>query len=132
MLQRDARAAQDARIGAGTSPRVSKVNLADLGYDVATVRGEGLQGPEDSKVALAARSEGRILLMLDVNSGDMHQCLPGSHPGITVFLMGSRSILPVSEFVEQFFRSTDGESLRGCLVVVEPGGTRIRWPVKES
>lgn len=104
-----------------------KLILTQLGHDVSTARDEGLQGKPDDRVAEAARSEER-LLTLDVDFGDLRRFPPGSHWGIIVLRLGSQSVERVSQFVENFFRTTDVESLRGCLVVAEPSRTRIRWP----
>lgn len=108
-----------------------KKELSKLGHEVATAIEEEPQGVPDERIARAASGEGRILLTLDVDFGDIREYPPGTHAGIIVFRIANQSIGQVRSFVLEFFASTDVERLRGCLVIAEPGRTRIRWPGQE-
>ncbi len=57
-----------------------KPAIAALGHDAVTVGDEGLLGEPDTAVGRAARSEGRMLLTLDVEFGDLRKYPPGPPP----------------------------------------------------
>lgn len=105
-----------------------KRTLSALQHDVSTAEEEGLFSKPDSVVAAVAKSEGRVLLTLDVEFGNLTKYPPGKHPGIILFRPKSLGPLTVNEFIEEFFRQTEVESLRGYLVVVDPNRTTVRWP----
>ena len=109
-----------------------KDNLRFLEHDVSTAADEKLLGQPDSRMAEAARSEARMLLTLDVDFGNITKFPPGTHPGIILFRPASLGPLAVNRFVEEFARQTDLGALSGCLVVVEPGRTRVRWPESQK
>jgi predicted nuclease of predicted toxin-antitoxin system len=102
--------------------------LSALQHDLSTAEEEGLLSKPDSVVAAVAKSEGRVLLTLDLEFGNLTKYPPGEHPGIILFRPKSSGPLTVNKFIEEFFRQTEVESLRGCLVVVDPNRTRVRWP----
>jgi predicted nuclease of predicted toxin-antitoxin system len=102
--------------------------LQSLGHDVLTVADEGLIGQADPVIAAAATTEGRMLFTLDLGLADVRVYPPGSHPGIVVFRPGSSGPLTVNRFVEAFVRTADLLALARCVVVVEPGRSRVRRP----
>jgi predicted nuclease of predicted toxin-antitoxin system len=102
--------------------------LALEGHDASTVMDEDLQGKPDVAVEAAARSEGRMLLTLDVQFVDLRVFRPGEHPGIVLFRPRTRGALAVTQFVLEFVRSTDLSPFAGCVTVVEPGRIRLRRP----
>jgi predicted nuclease of predicted toxin-antitoxin system len=102
--------------------------LSALQHDATTAADEGLLSKPDIAVAAAAKAEGRILLTLDLEFGDLRKFPPGSHPGIILFRPRSLGPLTVNRFVEAFMRDTDLKELAGCVVVVEPTRVRIRRP----
>ncbi|MGH9817052.1 MAG: DUF5615 family PIN-like protein [Candidatus Acidiferrales bacterium] len=102
--------------------------LHELGHDVSTAADENLLGKPDSEVAAAAIREQRVLLSLDLGFADIRDYPPGSHPGIVVFRPVSRDRHTVGRLVKEFASRGDLEALRGCIVVVDPGRTRVRWP----
>lgn len=105
-----------------------KPMLSSLHHDVSTAGEEGLLSNPDIVIAEAAKSEGRMLLTLDVEFGNLTKYPPGRHPSIVLFRPKSLAPLSVNRFIEEFFRQRDVESLAGCLAVVDPTRTRVRWP----
>ncbi len=71
-----------------------KPALVSLQHDVVTVIDEDLLSQPDPIVAAAAKSEGRILLTLDLEFADLRKYPPGSHPGI--ILCQPRSFGPLA------------------------------------
>jgi predicted nuclease of predicted toxin-antitoxin system len=82
----------------------------------------------DTKIGEAAKTEGRMLLTLDLEFGDLRKYPPGRHPGIILFRPRSFGPLAVNRFVEKFVRETNLEQLYGCVVVVDPSKVRVRRP----
>ncbi len=66
-------------------PRDLRATLRRLENDVSTVADEGLLSQPDPVIGAAAKAEGRLLLTLDVEFGDLRKYPPGSHPGIILF-----------------------------------------------
>ena len=102
--------------------------LANLNHDVLTVSDQGLLSQNDTGIGMAAKREGRILLTLDLEFGDLRKYPPGEHPGIILFRPRSFGPLLVNRFVEDFVRETDLEALRGCVVLVDASKVRVRHP----
>jgi len=103
-----------------------KQSLSVYQHDVTTAADEGLLSQPDTVIAAAAHEEGRMLLTLDVEFGDLRKYPPGSHPGIILFRPRTFGPLAVNQFVEKFVRATELEPLSGCVVVVEPSRVRVR------
>ncbi|MGH7598618.1 MAG: DUF5615 family PIN-like protein [bacterium] len=105
-----------------------KQSLRSDQHDVTTAADEGLLSQPDTVIAAAAHDEGRMLLTLDVEFGDLRKYPPGSHPGIILFRPKIFGPLAVNQFVEKFVRTTDLQPLSGCVLVVEPSRVRVRSP----
>ena len=103
-----------------------KPELVALRHDVLTVEDEGLLSRPDPVGGAAARSEGRMLLTLDLEFADLRKYPPGNHPGIVLFRPRSFGPLAVNAFVTEFVRDTDLAALARCVAVVEPGRVRVR------
>lgn len=108
-----------------------KQSLSALQHDVMTAAEEGLLSQPDTAIAAAAKLEGRMLLSLDIEFGDLRKYPPGSHPGIILFRPRNFGPLAVNKFVEEFVRGTDLNLLVGCVAVVEPLRVRVRRPPLE-
>jgi predicted nuclease of predicted toxin-antitoxin system len=102
--------------------------LGSLGHDVTTAAEQGLLSQPDAAVATAARSQGRLLLTLDVEFADLRKYPPGSHPGVILFRPGTVGLRAVNHYVETFVRQTDLMLLARCVAVVGPDRVRVRRP----
>jgi predicted nuclease of predicted toxin-antitoxin system len=102
--------------------------LENLNHDVLTVSDQGLLSQDDIAIGKAAKTEGRMLLTLDLEFGDLRKYPPGSHPGIILFRPRSFGPLAVNRFVEGFVRDENLDEFAGCVVVVEPSKVRVRRP----
>jgi predicted nuclease of predicted toxin-antitoxin system len=56
--------------------------LLGKGYDVDTVRHEGLQGAADAAIWKAAQDEKRLLVTTDLDFSDVRRYEPGKHAGV--------------------------------------------------
>ncbi len=105
-----------------------KASLSSLQHDVLTAAEEDLPSQPDTVVSAAARREGRILLTLDVEFGDLRKYPPGTHPGIILFRPRTLGPRAVNRFTESFMQCTDLKHVTGCVVIVEPDRIRTRQP----
>ena len=105
-----------------------KTVLKNLNHDVLTVSDQDLLSQNDITIGKAVKTEGRMLLTLDLEFGDLRKYPPGSHPGIILFRPRSFGPLAVNRFVEGFVRDTDLDQFNGCVVVVDPSKVRVRRP----
>ena len=100
--------------------------LKKYSHEVLTAADQGLLSRLDTEIAEAATNEDMMLLMLDLEFGDLRKYPPGNHPGIILFRPRSLGPLAVNRFIEQFVGETDLMPLSGCLVIVEPNRVRVR------
>lgn len=97
--------------------------LQALGHDV-TWAGDWPTDPGDQEILLVAYREGRVLVTLDKDFGELAVALGQKHAGI-VRLAGvsARDQGPTcAEVVERFA----AELTAGAIVTVEPGRVRVR------
>jgi predicted nuclease of predicted toxin-antitoxin system len=102
------------------------VPLKALGFDVDTVKEEGLSGEADPGVWAAAQKEGRFLVTQDVYFADIRRHPPGTHAGVLLLRLpqtGRRSII---EKVTEIFRTNDANLWAGCNVVANENHVRVR------
>jgi predicted nuclease of predicted toxin-antitoxin system len=100
--------------------------LAQLGYDVATVFDEGLNGHPDSDVADACKAERRALLTLDRDFGNILAYPPDQYSGI-IILSPLRTDKPrVLSLFERLIPLLATEPVDGKLWIVEETQIRIR------
>jgi len=62
--------------------------MIQQGYNVETVRQEGLQGSADTEIWNAAQSEKRFLVTTDLDFSDMRRYEPGKHAGVLLLRLG--------------------------------------------
>ncbi len=100
--------------------------LRSHGHDTVTVWDQGLRGRPDADVSEAARSEGRILLTLDVGFADIRTYPPERYPGIICLRLarqGRESVLGVLPRILAFAKK---EPPVARLWVVDESTIRVR------
>ncbi len=95
------------------------------GDDVASVYDQGLRGHEDSEIAAICRSEGRVLLTLDLDFSDIRHYPPADYPGIIVMRLRSKGRASVRSVLNQVLIHLDVEPIEGKLWIVDEQGIRI-------
>jgi len=110
-------------------PRSLAVNLRQAGYVADDVRDVGLRGHDDSAVLAYAQAHDAAPITRDKGfTNTLHYPL-GSHAGIVVARFPSG--LPVAQVNAALLGALarlQGRSLRGLLIIVALGRTRIRRP----
>jgi predicted nuclease of predicted toxin-antitoxin system len=98
----------------------------DAGHDAATVREQGLGGSTDEAVYLACRREGRALITLDRDFGEVTRFPPKTTAGIIVLEVGgSRALSLIHKRLREFLFLARTRSVAGELWIVEPGRVRV-------
>jgi predicted nuclease of predicted toxin-antitoxin system len=97
--------------------------LAEQGYDVATVREEGLRGHPDVDVLTAAGEEARCLVTLDLDFANPIHYPPPQHHGVVVLRLRTPTYALQVKRLLSFFE-TQSEALAGKLWILDE--TRAR------
>jgi predicted nuclease of predicted toxin-antitoxin system len=101
--------------------------LRAAGHDVATVRDEMMLGAKDSRLFAVCASEGRVLITLDRDFGNVLRFPPAKGPGLIVLEIGapasSRTLL---DRIGDVIKMLEIRSPAGDLWIVEPGRVRMR------
>jgi len=101
--------------------------LRSAGHDVVTVAEEDLLGASDDAVLRAAASEGRLLVTLDLDFGDILTHPPQSAAGIVVLRPHRQTPTLVRELAASVAALLHQEPIRGRLWVIDEARLRI-WP----
>lgn len=103
----------------------AKVDLATAGHDVVWA-GDWDQDPGDEAILDVARSEGRILVTLDKDFGELAIVHGAKHCGI-VRLAGFRA-REQGPATLRVVTTHGGEVAAGAIATVRPGQLRLRTP----
>ena len=96
------------------------------GYEVATVYDQGLRGREDHEIAEVCRSEGRILVSLDLDFSDIRMFPPENYPGLIVLRLRAKGRSAVWNVLQGVLAHLDQEPIVGRLWIVDERRIRIR------
>lgn len=110
-------------------PRSTARAPRQAGYVASDVRDVGLRGHSDADVFAYALAHNLVLVTADKGFSNVLTYAPGTHAGLIVFRVPNE--LPTQQVNQELLRTlTDlqEESLKGLLVIVEVGRTRIRRP----
>lgn len=104
--------------------------LSDRGFDVDTVRDEGLTGHSDDSVWHAAQSEARLLVTQDLDFSDTRRFAPGSHHGILLVRLPDSEQWRVNDYLLAWFSDPGAQSWTRCVVVATPTKVRVLRPAR--
>jgi predicted nuclease of predicted toxin-antitoxin system len=99
--------------------------LKSAGFDAHTVADEDLTGANDETVAGSSRSEGRILVTLDLDFANIRAYPPGEHAGIVVLRVKHQDKPTVLVHLRRLMTALARRDPTGELWIVE--GNRIRF-----
>ncbi len=99
--------------------------LRTHGQDATTVGDQGLRGSLDSDLSRICRSEGRVIVTLDLDFSNIRAYPPTEHPGIIVLRVQHQDRATVLSVVRSLLPLLASEPLKGKLWIVEPGRVRI-------
>jgi predicted nuclease of predicted toxin-antitoxin system len=100
--------------------------LKARGHDVRTVWDQNLHGITDESLFDICVAEGRALVTLDRDFGQVMRFPPDTSAGIVVLDAGPRAtVQAIVERLEAFLEVAETTSVTGALWIVEPGRVRI-------
>jgi predicted nuclease of predicted toxin-antitoxin system len=108
-------------------PRSTAAALRAVEHATLDVRDVGLRGDGDAEVFAFAQSRGAVLVTADKGFANVLRFAPGSHSGLIVLRVPNE--LPTQQVNQELLRALldlRDEDLKGTLVIVEVGRTRIR------
>jgi len=94
--------------------------LVQGGFQAETVADEGMTGADDSALADASRSEGRIMVTLDLDFANIRAYPPTDYAGIIVLRPKRQDKHSVLELVHRFALVLVNRPPAGELWIVEP------------
>ncbi|HWQ56015.1 MAG TPA: DUF5615 family PIN-like protein [Bryobacteraceae bacterium] len=107
-------------------PLEAAAALRESGLAVETVWDEKLSGSDDQTLAARVRSEGRILLTLDLDFANIQAYPPDQHPGIIVLRLKSQDKATVVTYVRRTAAALAHRNPAGELWIVENDRIRFR------
>ena len=100
--------------------------LSERGHDVSTVRDQKLSGAPDETIFAICAAEGRVLITLDRDFGEVLRFPPEQSAGIVILDLGPRaSPQRLLDRLRDFLTVAEQQDVRGSLWIVEPGRVRI-------
>lgn len=100
--------------------------LAERAHDVSTVRDQKLSGAPDENIFAVCAAEGRVLITLDRDFGEVLRFPPEQSAGIVILDLGPRaSPQRLLDRLRDFLTVAEQQDVRGSLWIVEPGRVRI-------
>ena len=107
--------------------------LKACGHDVMTVWDQGLRGVTDEALFKICSAEGRALITLDRDFGQVPRFPPEQSAGIVILELGPRATLrEITERLRDFLAVLENHSVAGALWIVEPGRVRIHLRADEE
>ena len=105
------------------------VEIADLlrerGHDALTVFDQKARGRSDRDIADLSRTEGRVLISLDLDFSNILIFPPEKYPGLIVLRVRKKSRSAVRRVITRVIDHLDKEPLAGRLWVVDEHRIRI-------
>ena len=100
--------------------------LRDGGFEADTVADERLTGAEDSAIAFRSRTEGRVLITLDLDFANVRAYPPAEYAGIIVLRSKTQDKCAVLTLVHRLALVLANRAPAGQLWIVEPDRIRFR------
>lgn len=100
--------------------------LRVAGFEAATVHDQQLVGGSDLALSEISRSEGRVLVTLDLDFADIRTYPPENYSGLIVLRLGRQDKPHVLDVFRKMLKTIDREPLDGHLWIVEENRIRIR------
>ncbi|MFN6565616.1 DUF5615 family PIN-like protein [Dendronalium sp. ChiSLP03b] len=100
--------------------------LRSGGYDVVHLRDEGLQKLPDDEILIKARTEGRILLSIDLDFAQLLAVSRDSLPSVILFRLGNENYDAINERLMQVLRECQEDLEVGAIISVNNETFRVR------
>ena len=101
-------------------------NLKQAGHDAVHVRDRLAITADDSAILELAAKEGRVVLTMDHDFGDLLFARRLAAPSVVFFRVSDERPTAVWRRLELILNTVEAELAKGCIVVVEDSRVRIR------
>ena len=98
----------------------------DAGYEASTATSQGLAGVDDARLSEVVRREGRVLVTLDVDFGDIRAYPPDEYSGIIVLRVMKQDKARILAAIRRMLPLLVTEAVTRRLWVVEEHAVRVR------
>lgn len=106
-------------------PEVAEL-LRQRGHDAMTVWDQGLRGHPDSEITEACQREGRALVTLDLDFGNIMTYPPQAYPGLIVLRINDQSRRMVLQLLARALPFIERKPIAGLLLVIDEVAIRVR------
>jgi predicted nuclease of predicted toxin-antitoxin system len=100
--------------------------LRDSGFDAVGVADPGLGGAKDERIAQVCLAEGRVVVSLDLDFGDIRTFPPERYPGIIVLRVDRQDVPHVLQVFRRVISELAVQSPAAHLWIVDESSIRIR------
>lgn len=100
--------------------------LIEAGHDATSVVDQHLEGRPDLYLASICQREGRTILTLDLDFGDIRAYPPADYAGIIVLRLARQDKSYVLSVIRRFLPLLEKEPLSGKLWIVDESSVRVR------
>ncbi len=100
--------------------------LRSAGYDVVHLRDEGLQRLPDDQILVKARTEGRILLTVDLDFAQLLATSGDNLPSVILFRLGNENYNAINERLTEVLRECEADLEVGAIISVSNETFRVR------
>jgi predicted nuclease of predicted toxin-antitoxin system len=100
--------------------------LRDLGYDVFHLRDKGLQRLPDDEILDLARTEGRIVLTVDLDFAQLLAVSQKALPSVILFRLGNENYDEINKRLIEVLNNCQGDLETGAIVSVNNEAFRVR------
>jgi predicted nuclease of predicted toxin-antitoxin system len=107
-------------------PAEAALTLREAGFEADTVDDEHLSGADDSLIAAMVRSEGQVLITLDLDFANIRAYPPSEHTGIIVLRSKRQDTETIVVLLRRLIMALKVKSPVGQLWIVESDRIRFR------
>jgi len=100
--------------------------LASAGHDASSVPHQQLSGKPDPDIATVCQQEGRAIVTLDLDFGDIRTYPPADYAGIIVLRLHQQDKLRILALIQRLLPLLEQEPLAGKLWIVDEFTLRMR------
>ncbi|MGA9377550.1 MAG: DUF5615 family PIN-like protein [Phormidium sp.] len=100
--------------------------LRSAGYDIVHLRDEGLQRLPDEEILIKARTEGRILLTVDLDFAELLAVSGEILPSVILFRLGNENYQTINERMTEVLSQCHEDLEAGAIISVSNERYRVR------
>lgn len=120
-------------LDANLSPRTAQFLGQTFGFDAVSLVALGQGGLPDTAVIALAKAEGRTIITLDLDFGELYYQQEAGSVGVIIVRLRNETRSAVETALARFFHTTDATiDLDRSLVIIEEARIRVVRPPQEE